>query len=211
MLKGVTKRQIIVLYVLAAVLVVIIGVRYAILPMMESNSEKSAELTEIMSKYDSYVFDSRQAQVYDELNQQLEADIESISKGFQSDIKTSNIDAKISELIKQSGLSAVSLTVSEPADVTEDSLKEDSADTQTADTAQDGSASDVKSITANVTTSGSYESLVEFIGLIEQQEAMYMTDLTFTMEVDGESPDNEITMNFSVVTFAYVPQEEDVQ
>lgn len=207
MLKGVTKRQIIVLYVLAAVLVVIIGVRYAILPMMESNSEKSAELTEIMSRYDSYVFDSRQAQVYDELNQQLEADIESISKGFQSDIKTSNIDAKISELIKQSGLSAVSLTVSEPADVTEDSLKEDSADTQTADTAQDGSASDVKSITANVTTSGSYESLVEFIGLIEQQEAMYMTDLTFTMEVDGESSDNEITMNFSVVTFAYAPQE----
>lgn len=211
MLKGVTKRQIIVLYVLAAVLVVIIGVRYAILPMMESNSEKSAELTEIMSKYDSYVFDSRQAQVYDELNQQLEADIESISKGFQSDIKTSNIDAKISELIKQSGLSAISLNVNEPADVTEDSLKEDSADTQTADTAQDGSASDVKSITANVTTSGSYESLVEFIGLIEQQEAMYMTDLTFTMEVDVESPDNEITMNFSVVTFAYAPQEEDVQ
>lgn len=208
MLKGVTKKQIIVLYVLVAVLVIVLGVRYAILPMMQSNNDKNAELNEKMSEYDNFVFDSQQAQVYEELNEQLEADIESISKSFQSDIKTSNIDAKISELIKTSGLSAVSLTVNSPIDVTEDSLKEDSEDAQTqAQTQQQ--ASDVKSITANVTTSGSYDELVRFIKLVEQQEAMYMTDLTFSMKVDEDIPEDEITMNFSVVSFVYAPQAED--
>lgn len=212
MLKGVTKRQIIVLYVLVALLVVILGVRYAILPMMESNNEKSAELNEIMSRYDNYVFDGQQAQTYDELNRQLETDIENISRSFQSDIKTSNIDAKISELIKTSGLSAVSLTVNEPIDVTKDSLKEDSADTQAQTQVQQKkseSSSNVRSITADVTTSGSYDELVRFIGLVEQQEAMYMTDLTFAMKVDGNDLENEITMNFSVVSFVYAPQAEN--
>lgn len=208
MLKGVTKKQIIVLYVLVAVLVIVLGVRYAILPMMQSNNDKNAELNEKMSEYDNFVFDSQQAQVYEELNKQLEADIESISKSFQSDIKTSNIDAKISELIKTSGLSAVSLTVNSPIDVTEDSLKEDSEDAQTQTQTQQ-QASDVKSITANVTTSGSYDELVRFIKLVEQQEAMYMTDLTFSMKVDEDIPEDEITMNFSVVSFVYAPQAED--
>ena len=209
MLKGVTKRQIILLYVLVAVLLTVLGLRYAILPMMNSNSDKSAKLAEKISEYDNLVFESQQAQVYEDINKQLESDIEDISKGFQSDIKTSNIDAKISEMIRESGLSAVSLTVNEPVDVTDDSLTMNDADTQAQQSSE--SESNVKSITSNVTTSGSYDELVRFIGLVEEQEAMYMTDLTFTMEVYKSSPDNDITINFSLVSFVYAPEIEDIR
>lgn len=209
MLKGVTKRQIILLYVLVAVLLTVLGLRYAILPMMNSNSDKSAKLAEKISEYDNLVFESQQAQVYEDINKQLELDIEDISKGFQSDIKTSNIDAKISEMIRESGLSAVSLTVNEPVDVTDDSLTMNDADTQAQQSSE--SESNVKSITSNVTTSGSYDELVRFIGLVEEQEAMYMTDLTFTMEVYKSSPDNDITINFSLVSFVYAPEKEDIR
>lgn len=209
MLKGVTKRQIILLYVLVAVLLTVLGLRYAILPMMNSNSDKSAKLAEKISEYDNLVFESQQAQVYEDINKQLESDIEDISKGFQSDIKTSNIDAKISEMIRESGLSAVSLTVNEPVDVTDDSLTMNDGDTQAQQSSE--SESNVKSITSNVTTSGSYDELVRFIGLVEEQEAMYMTDLTFTMEVYKSSPDNDITINFSLVSFVYAPEKEDIR
>lgn len=209
MLKGVTKRQIIVLYVLVAVLVAVIGVRFAILPLMESNDDKNTELTAKMSEYDNLVFESQQAQVYEELNKQLETDIAVISKSFQSDIKTSNIDAKISALIKESGLSAVSLTVNEPIDVTDASLTLSSTQEQAQTQQPSESVSDVKSITSNVTTLGSYDELVKFIKLVGEQEAMYMTDLTFTMKVDDDGSEDEITMNFAVVSFIYAPQAEE--
>lgn len=216
MLKGVTKRQVIVLYVLVAVLIAVLGIKFAILPMMESNDKKSTELLAKASEYDNLVFESQQAQVYEELNKQLELDIKNISKSFQSDIKTSNIDAKISSLIKTSGLSAVSLTVNDPVDVTDASLTmgetNGQAQSQTQSQTQaeqkpSNSTSTVKSITSNVTTSGSYDELVKFIKLVGKQEAMYMTDLTFTMKVDEDSSE-DITMNFSIVSFVYTPQEE---
>lgn len=217
MLKGVTKRQIIVLYVLVAFLIVVLGVRYAVLPMMEANDDRNAKLSAKISEYDNLVFESRQVQVYEELNKQLEQDIKNTSKSFQSNIKTSNIDAVISSIIKESGLQAVSLMVSEPVDVTDTSLK--SGETQAPNQAQpttndekdkdkSGSESTVKSITANVTTSGSYAELVKFIGLVSKQEAMYMKDLTFTMKVDEKNGNDDITMNFAVVSFVYTPQEE---
>lgn len=216
MLKGVTKRQIIVLYVLVAFLIVVLGVRYAVLPMMEANDDRNAKLSAKISEYDNLVFESRQVQVYEELNKQLEQEIKNVSKSFQSNIKTSNIDAVISSIIKESGLQAVSLMVSEPVDVTDTSLK--SGETQAPNQAQQtndekdkdksGSESTVKSITANVTTSGSYAELVKFIGLVSKQEAMYMKDLTFTMKVDEKNGNDDITMNFAVVSFVYTPQEE---
>ncbi len=219
MLKGVTKRQIIVLYVLVAVLIAVLGIKFAILPMMESNDKKNTELLAKASEYDNLVYESQQAQVYEELNKQLEIDIKNISKSFQSDIKTSNIDAKISSLIKTSGLSAVSLTVNDPVDVTDASLTmgetngQVQAQTQTQTQTEqkpNNATSTVKSITSNVTTSGSYDELVKFIKLVGKQEAMYMTDLTFTMKVDEESND-DITMNFSIVSFVYTPMPEDTQ
>lgn len=217
MLKGVTKRQIIVLYVLVAVLIAVLGIKFAILPMMESNDKKNTELLAKASEYDNLVYESQQAQVYEELNKQLEVDIKNISKSFQSDIKTSNIDAKISSLIKTSGLSAVSLTVNDPVDVTDASLTmgETNGQVQTQTQTQteqkpSNSTSTVKSITSNVTTSGSYDELVKFIKLVGKQEAMYMTDLTFTMKVDEDSND-DITMNFSIVSFVYTPMPEGTQ
>ncbi len=221
MLKGVTKRQIIVLYVLVAVLIAVLGIKFAILPMMESNDKKNTELLAKASEYDNLVYESQQAQVYEELNKQLEIDIKNISKSFQSDIKTSNIDAKISSLIKTSGLSAVSLTVNDPVDVTDASLTmgETNGQVQTQTQTQpqtqteqkpNNATSTVKSITSNVTTSGSYDELVKFIKLVGKQEAMYMTDLTFTMKVDEDSND-DITMNFSIVSFVYTPMPEDTQ
>lgn len=217
MLKGVTKRQIIVLYVLVAVLIAVLGIKFAILPMMESNDKKNTELLAKASEYDNLVYESQQAQVYEELNKQLEIDIKNISKSFQSDIKTSNIDAKISSLIKTSGLSAVSLTVNDPVDVTDASLTmgETNGQVQTQTQTQteqkpSNATSTVKSITSKVTTSGSYDELVKFIKLVGKQEAMYMTDLTFTMKVDEDSND-DITMNFSIVSFVYTPMPEDTQ
>ncbi|MCC8192597.1 MAG: hypothetical protein LIO41_06140 [Ruminococcus sp.] len=212
MLKGVTKRQIILLYVLVAFLVAVLAIRYAIIPMMESNSEKNAELTAKMSEYDSLVIESQQSAVYETLNEQLEADIAEVSESFQSDLKTSNIDAKISELIKESGLSAVSLTVNDPVDVTDASLSADSAadaETKTQSGEEAQTSSTVKSITSSVTTAGTYDELVKLIELVGEQEAMYMTDLTFTMQVDDNKDDNEITMNFSIVSFVYTPQEDE--
>ncbi|MCD7727419.1 MAG: hypothetical protein LUH57_03620 [Ruminococcus sp.] len=212
MLKGVTKRQIILLYVLVAFLVAVLAIRYAIIPMMESNSEKNTELTAKMSEYDSLVIESQQSAVYETLNEQLEADIAEVSESFQSDLKTSNIDAKISELIKESGLSAVSLTVNDPVDVTDASLSADSAaetETQSGEEAQ--TSSTVKSITSSVTTAGTYDELVKLIELVGEQEAMYMTDLTFTMQVDDNKDDSEITMNFSIVSFVYTPQEDEAE
>ena len=217
MLKGVTKRQIIVLYVLVAFLIVVLGVRYAVLPMMEANDDRNAELSAKISEYDNLVFESRQVQVYEKLNKQLEQEIKNTSKSFQSNIKTSNIDAVISSIIKESGLQAVSLTVSEPVDVTDVSLKNgetqapNQAQQQTGDDkdkAKSESESTVKSITANLTTSGSYAELVKFIELVSKQEAMYMTDLTFTMKVDEKDGNDDIIMNFAVVSFVYTPQEE---
>lgn len=210
MLKGVTKKQIVVLYVLIAILVAVLGIKFAILPMMESNDEKNTELMAKTSEYDNLIFESQQAQVYEELNKQLEDDIKNLSKSFQSDIKTSNIDAKISSLIKTSGLSAVSFTVNDPVDVTDASLTmgETNGQAQTqAEQKPSTATSTVKSITSNVTTSGSYDELVKFIKLVGKQEAMYMTDLTFTMKVDDNS-DDDITMNFSIVSFVYTPQED---
>ncbi len=216
MLKGVTKRQIIVLYVLVAFLIVVLGVRYAVLPMMEANDDRNAKLSAKISEYDNLVFESRQVKVYEKLNKQLEQEIKNTSKSFQSNIKTSNIDAVISSIIKESGLQAVSLTVSEPVDVTDVSLKngETQAPNQAQQTsdekdkAKSESESTVKSITANLTTSGSYAELVKFIELVSKQEAMYMTDLTFTMKVDEKNGNDDITMNFAVVSFVYTPQEE---
>ncbi len=214
MLKGVTKRQIILLYVLVAFLVAVLAIRYAIIPMMESNSEKNTELTAKMSEYDSLVIESQQSAVYETLNEQLEADIAEVSESFQSDLKTSNIDAKISELIKESGLSAVSLTVNDPIDVTDASLAADSAanaETETQSGEETQTSSTVKSITSSVTTAGTYDELVKLIELVGEQEAMYMTDLTFTMQVDDNKDDNEITMNFSIVSFVYTPQEDEAE
>ncbi len=212
MLKGVTKRQIILLYVLVAFLVAVLAIRYAIIPMMESNSEKNAELTAKMSEYDSLVIESQQSAVYETLNEQLEADIAEVSESFQSDLKTSNIDAKISELIKESGLSAVSLTVNDPVDVTDASLAADSpADAEIQSGEETQTLSTVKSITSSVTTAGTYDELVKLIELVGEQEAMYMTDLTFTMQVDDNKDDNEITMNFLIVSFVYTPQEDEAE
>ncbi|MCD7772634.1 MAG: hypothetical protein LUH08_01075 [Ruminococcus sp.] len=212
MLKGVTKRQIILLYVLVAFLVAVLAIRYAIIPMMESNSEKNTELTAKMSEYDSLVIESQQSAVYETLNEQLEADIAEVSESFQSDLKTSNIDAKISELIKESGLSAVSLTVNDPVDVTDASLSADSvADAETQSDEEAQTSSTVKSITSSVTTAGTYDELVKLIELVGEQEAMYMTDLTFTMQVDDNKDDSEITMNFSIVSFVYTPQEDEAE
>lgn len=217
MLKGVTKRQIIVLYVLVAFLIVVLGARYAVLPMMEANDDRNAKLSAKISEYDNLVFESRQVKVYEKLNKQLEQEIKNTSKSFQSNIKTSNIDAVISSIIKESGLQAVSLTVSEPVDVTDVSLKNgetqapNQAQQQTGDDkdkAKSESESTVKSITANLTTSGSYAELVKFIELVSKQEAMYMTDLTFTMKVDEKDGNDDIIMNFAVVSFVYTPQEE---
>lgn len=212
MLKGVTQKQITVLYVLLLVLVVVLGVRYAVIPLLESNDEKNSKLSAKQDEYNTLLVESMQAAEYEELNKQLEADIGNLKSSFQSDLKTSNIDSVISGLISESGLSAVSLTVSPARDVTDHSLLQEDiqSDDQSSTDQTDGSAdkSSVRSVTSAVTAKGSYAQLVEFIKLISKNESMYMKDLTFTMRVD-DGKSEEITVNFSVVCFVYVPNAQE--
>lgn len=218
MLKGVTQRQIIVLYVMLAVLAMVVGVKYLILPMMESNDEKQTQLLAKMSDYDMLVLESQQAKVFKDQNEQLLSDISEVSKSFQSDIKPSNIDSVISSIIRQSGLEAISLNVGEAESVTDTSLSQVQADaqtqTQSGGTEKDNAASEgadaVKSVTTELTTSGSYDQLTRLLKLIERQKAMYIKDLTFTMQVDSDD-DEDIIMNFSVVSFVYAPEYENAQ
>lgn len=219
MLKGVTKRQIVVLYALLAVLVAVVGIKYLILPMMEANDEKEAQLLAKMSDYDMLWLESQQAQTYRDTNEQLLSDISEVSKSFQSDIKASNIDSVISSIIRQSGLEVVSLNVGEAESVTDTSLSQtqasESTQTQTQSSTgtekdEQGNAQDVKSVTTELTTSGSYYQLTKLLNLVKNQKAMYIKDLTFTMQVDSDN-DEDIIMNFSLVSFVYAPAEENAQ
>ena len=207
MLKGVTRKQITVLYVLLLVLVVVLCVRYAVIPLLESNDEKNSKLSAKQDEYNTLLAESMRAAEYEELNKKLEVDIGNLKSSFQSDLKTSNIDSVISGLISESGLSAVSLTVSPAQDVTDHSLLQDDAESEdkssTDQTDESADKSSVRSVTSAVTAKGSYAQLVEFIKLIGKNESMYMKDLTFTMRVDDEKSE-EITVNFSVVCFVYV-------
>lgn len=219
MLKGVTKRQIVVLYALLAVLLAVVGIKYLILPMMEANDEKEAQLLAKMSDYDMLWLESQQAQTYRDTNEQLLSDISEVSKSFQSDIKASNIDSVISSIIRQSGLEVVSLNVGEAESVTDTSLSQtqasESTQTQTqsstgTEKAEQGNAQDVKSVKTELTTSGSYDQLTKLLNLVKNQKAMYIKDLTFTMQVDSDN-DEDIIMNFSLVSFVYAPAEENAQ
>lgn len=216
MLKGVTQRQIIVLYALLAVLVLVVGLKYLIFPMMEDNDKKESDLFAKVSDYDALVLETQQAQFYEDQNKQLLSDISEISKSFQNDIKASNIDYVISSLISKSGLEVISLSVSEAQSVT-DALLTDQQTTETQQQTQSESndsnsqqIDNIKSVTTQLTTSGTYPQLVKLIELVANQKSMYMKDLTFTMQVNNEKQE-EMEMNFSIVSFVYSPEAESEQ
>lgn len=206
MLKGVTQRQIIVLYVLLIFLAIVVGVRYAVIPLLEANDDSSATLMAKQDEYSVLLLETSQAATYEKENAELTEEIDKLKLYFQSELKTADTESSISELISGSGMKAVSVSVSDAADVTDESL---SGDTSNGDaSATDSSSySNVLSVTSEVTAEGSYAQLVKLIGLIGDKEAMYMKDLAFTMKMtDGEA--DTITVNFSVVSFIYTEDEE---
>lgn len=227
-MKDVTFKQVLMLYVLVCLLVIVVGVKYLILPQNDEKVKTETTYSETQQEYDQLAVQGNYAQIYQNRNEEMKSEISEILPECVGDFQNEDIDKKITTLITSFGLTVEDLFISDPvvyaatpptatnngaatsATTTTTTITTTAVTTTTASgnnaaatttTTTQMASENVKVSTLNVKASGKYDNLVRLINNVKTKRGITLSNVSFSTD-ENESLSN-MTMTFDIQVFIY--------
>ena len=231
-MKDVTPKQIALLYVLVCMLVIVVAVKYLLLPAKENYDKEKQNYNSVSAEYDELELQSSFAPVYETKNKEIRQNINEMKGSFQPILDKEDIDKHITKLIYKNSMETQMLFISDPidyalkkADITDNNNNADAngqitaATTTTAATTsasvssnsgQQNNQSDenraqnqnVKVSNVNVTLSGKYVNFVKLLDDIKSTKGMTVSDISFSTD-QGVSPISNMIVSLDINVYMY--------
>lgn len=115
-MKDVTPKQIALLYVLVCLLVIIVAVKYLLLPAKENYDKEQQSYMSVSADYEELEMQSSFASVYETKNKEIRQSINEMKGSFQPALDKEDIDKVITKLIYKNSMETQMLFISDPVD-----------------------------------------------------------------------------------------------
>lgn len=229
-MKDITPKQMLLLYVLACVLVVVVSVKYLILPANAKYKQEQKNYETVEAKYELLELQSSYASIYKTHIEELTGDINELKSGFQPVLADEDIDKLVTDLIYNNSMKTEMLFINQTVEYTDESLNYVNDNTAAADgqptttiattttttttttasgnqqdaqnTQTENAAQNVKVSSVNVTVNGKYVDFVNLINNIKSTKGLTVSDVSFSTDNDA-SPMSNIVVSFVVKIYMY--------
>ena len=231
-MKDVTPKQIALLYVLVCLLVIIVAVKYLLLPAKENYDKEQQSYMSVSADYEELEMQSSFASVYETKNKEIRQSINEMKDNFQPVLDKEDIDKVITKLIYKNSMETQMLFISDPvdyvlkkADVT-DNVNNAGTNAQTTTTTTTTTALSETSVSSNgnqqnnqpaenqtqnqnvkvshvnVTVSGKYVNFVKLLNDIKSTKGMTVSDISFSTD-QGVSPMSNMIVSLDIYVYMY--------
>ena len=231
-MKDVTPKQIALLYVLVCLLVIIVAVKYLLLPAKENYDKEQQSYMSVSADYEELEMQSSFASVYETKNKEIRQSINEMKDNFQPVLDKEDIDKVITKLIYKNSMETQMLFISDPvdyvlkkADVT-DNVNNAGTNAQTTTTTTTTTALSETSVSSNgnqqiyqaaenqtqnqnvkvshvnVTVSGKYVNFVKLLNDIKSTKGMTVSDISFSTD-QGVSPMSNMIVSLDINVYMY--------
>lgn len=221
-MKDVTPKQIAMLYVLVCLLVIVVAVKYLILPANDKYKEEQRNYEIVDAEYKQLQLQSSYASVYETRNSQLLESINEMKNNFQSVIPGEDLDKLVTDLIYKNSMKVDLLHINDSTAFTpENSETSQTGNGQTSTTATTTTTTTttaagnqpnvqgaqtqsekVQVSVINVTANGKYANFVNLLNDIKSTRGMTVSDVNFSTEQDT-SPTSNIVVSLVIKVYMY--------
>lgn len=115
-MKDVTPKQIALLYALVCLLVIVVAVKYLLLPAKENYDKEQQNYMSVSADYDELEMQSSFAPAYEAKNKEIRQSINEMKGSFQPVLDKEDIDKAITKLIYKNSMETQMLFISDPTD-----------------------------------------------------------------------------------------------
>lgn len=194
-----SKRERILLLAMAAVVIIYVGLQFFIIPYYNDYTDKQEQ-------YEQLLFDkgAMEAKLGNDAairlnNKETENEINELKSVYPTSLTSSEADQIISGLCRKSGLSPVSLGMSDAKNYEAASGKEQNSNGDGEQGAKSARSPAFSVITANMTMSGSYDSLMNLLDMAEELEYIRISKVAYTESRDsGKTGASNISVTFEI-------------
>lgn len=228
-MKDVTPKQIALLYVLICMLLIVVAVKYLILPASEKYNKEQQNYKTVSAEYDQLQMKNSYASIYETRNAEFVDSINNMKDNFQPVLPKEDIDKLVTDLIVKNSMTTKLLYINDPIVFVPEQSDASNIDnnasagsqttttaatTTTTTTTTTASGNQLSAQTAqtenqnvmvssvNVTVNGKYVNFVKLLNDIKATRGMTVSDVSFTTD-EGASPASNVEVSLVLKVYMY--------